>query len=348
MSQTDSDDYSAIIADMRRFVRRPFETPAGLRKLRESANTERASMREKTMELLAKQANVDWRPLAEEAQRNREARKREVLATLAELEAEAVSHAGEEAQRFHAYRAEYLDAFGDLHADQEGFTQMKFRHAVAMSSDVREGDCTYFGSGFWNPWIGPSAQASAEIATSTSPPGIWMYPRLFIDANSCDDVAPGVTWHDVIYRMGPPDPSFGVTAVRVDLIANGIATSAFGDTGWFHSPSHLYEHSFVHLDIVIAQLVNGQWMYWPIVSDRLFSGKGEYSREIRSLLSGQSYPASVVIRKPGVGGGDLLCLVNITSSVQTIGTDGIVRIDYGATDVQGIFIGGVALLGAPV
>jgi hypothetical protein len=348
MTHKDSDDYSAIIGDMRRLVRRPFETPPGLRKLRESANAERARLREKTMEILATQANVDWRPLAEEAQRSRERRKREVLATLAELEAEAVAHAGEEKKRFHGYRAEYLKAFADMHAHHEGFTQLKFRDAVSMSSDVREGDCTYFGSGFWNPWIGPSAQASAEIGTSTSPPGIWMYPRLFIDANSCDDVVPGMTWHDVTYRLGTPDPSFGVTAVRVDLIANGIATSAFGDTGWFHSPDHLYEHSFVQLDIVIAQQVNGEWMYWPIVSDRLFSGKGEYSREIRSLLSGQTYPANVVVRKSSSGGGDVLCFVNVTSSVQTIGTDGIVRIDYGATNAQGIFLGGVALLGTAV
>jgi hypothetical protein len=341
-------DFTEIVAGMRRLVRGAFETHADLRKLRAGAAAARDQTRHKVFEILARQAHVDFRELSHDLKERREARRQQVTETLARLEAEATARADEEKRRFHAYRAEYLDAFGGDLAAQDGSTQLKFHHMVASTSEAREASCTYHGTGFWNPWIGPGADATAEIAVSATPPGIWFYPRLSVDANSCDDVAAGMTWHDVTFRRGAPDPSFAVTGVRVDLVANGVGSSVFGDTGWFHNPSHLFEHSFVQLDVYIAQQVNGAWQEWPLVSDRLFSGKGEYARELRSLLSGQIYPVNVILRKPGAGGGELLCFVHVTSSVQPIGTDGVVRLDFGATDVQGIFIGGVALLGGAV
>jgi hypothetical protein len=77
----------------------------------------------------------------------------------------------------------------------------------------------------------------------------------------------------------------------------------------------------------------------------VFSGKDEYVTQIRTLLSGQTYPISVIIRKPEAGGGDLLCHLQLACSTQAIGTDGRVRLDFGQTNVNGIFVGGVALLG---
>lgn len=65
---------------------------------------------------------------------------------------------------------------------------------------------------------------------------------------------------------------------------------------------------------------------------------------IRLLLSGQIYPAAIVIRKPNVGGGDLLCHLQVVCPADTIGTDGRVGIDFRAPD-HGIFVGGVSLLG---
>jgi hypothetical protein len=134
---------------------------------------------------------------------------------------------------------------------------------------------------------------------------------LGIDNNSCDDVRSGTTFQHVTYRRDPPAVSFGVTSVRVDLIGNGIATSHFGDTGGFpfSSPSQLYEHSLVTLDVYLGQQVHGEWHLWPLLADRLLVGKGEYVRQVRPVLSGQTYPSNIVIRRPEVGGGDLLCLV---------------------------------------
>ena len=177
---------------------------------------------------------------------------------------------------------------------------------------------------------------------------MWLYPQLYIDTADCDDTSKGTTHHEVTYAMGPPAESFAVSAVRVDLMANGIGSSVFGDVGWFSAVNPYYEHSFVQLDVSIAQLVDNEWHYWPLVSDRVFSGKGEYVSQIRALLSGQTYPVSVIIRKPDLGGGDLLCYVQVMCSTQAVGTDGRVRVDFGQTNVNGIYLGGVALIGDSV
>ena len=146
--------------------------------------------------------------------------------------------------------------------------------------------------------------------------------------------------------MAPPAQSFAVTSVRVDLLANGVASCVLGDLDWFNEPHPYYEHSLVPVDVLFSQLVEGEWQTWPLVSDRVFSGKDEYVRQIRALLSGQTYPANVIIRKPEVGGGELLCYLLVTTQTRAIGTDGRVRLDFGQFNVHGIFIGGVALIGS--
>jgi len=64
------------------------------------------------------------------------------------------------------------------------------------------------------------------------------------------------------------------------------------------------------------------------------------------LLSGQTYSLNLAIRGSDVGGGDLLCFVEVACSVQAEGTDGRVNIDFSAGKSRGIFVGGVTLLGA--
>jgi hypothetical protein len=98
------------------------------------------------------------------------------------------------------------------------------------------------------------------------------------------------------------------------------------------------------MTLYIAQLVNGDWQQWPLLSDRVFIGNGEYVKQIRLLLSGQTYPAAIVIRNPNVGGGDILCHMQLVCSAEGIGTDGRIGIDFRAPD-HGIFVGGVTLLG---
>lgn len=100
----------------------------------------------------------------------------------------------------------------------------------------------------------------------------------------------------------------------------------------------------MQLDVLIAQLINGEWQEWPLLSDKLFVGAGNYARQIRSLLSGQTYPASVVLRKPDLGAGDVLCYVHLACSAEALGSDGRVRVDFRTPDL-GIFVGGVALIG---
>lgn len=135
-----------------------------------------------------------------------------------------------------------------------------------------------------------------------------------------------------------------MNSIRVDLIANGRATSHFGDGGFLQEANPLYVYSFIDMTLYIAQHVNGARPKSHLLSDRLFVGNGDCVKQIRLLLSGQTYPAAIVIRKPDVGGGDVLCDLQVVCSADVIGTDGRVGIDLRAPD-HGMFVGGVAFLG---
>jgi hypothetical protein len=162
------------------------------------------------------------------------------------------------------------------------------------------------------------------------------------DSGDCDDTTPATTLHDLTYQIGAPATSFAVSSIRVDLIANGVATSHLGDGGFLAEANPYYVHSFIDMDVWIAQQVNGEWQQWPLLHDRLFEGKAIMQGRF-AVLSGQTYPATIVIRKPHVGGGDLLCHLQLVCSTDTIGTDGRSSFDFRAE--HGIFVGGVALLG---
>jgi len=348
-TQNGGTDYRATIEELRRLAREPFETSEELQQLHSRIATERELSQGRILEGIAQQTHVDLKLISEEVRRRNAEKRRYVTEALTRLESQAVERANAQKSRFHRIRAQYLNTFGDYLGAQDGKTQLKFRDPIFWSGDARPGACTYSGTGFWSPWIGPNSEASAEIAQSVDSPGMWLYPRLYIDSNSCDDMRPGMTFQDLTYRMDPPTTSFGVNSVRVDLIGNGIASSHFGDPpGWFTKPSPLYEHSFVTLDVYIAQQVSGEWHLWPLLSDKLFAGKGEYVSQVRCVLSGQTYSSNLLIRNPEAGGGDFLCLVQVACSVLPIGSDALVRIDCGASGGLGIYVGGVALIGGSV
>jgi hypothetical protein len=77
----------------------------------------------------------------------------------------------------------------------------------------------------------------------------------------------------------------------------------------------------VQLDVYVAQQLNGEWQQWPPVSERLFSGRGEYAQQIRSVMSGGPYPARIVVRKREAGGGDLVCHLQVVCSALAIGSN---------------------------
>jgi hypothetical protein len=154
------------------------------------------------------------------------------------------------------------------------------------------------------------------------PVGIWLYPFIKSDSGDCEETLSGKTIHDLTYQMGPPVTSFAVNSIRVDLIANGTGTSRLGDPpGLLNQANPYYVHSFIDMALYIAQQINGQWQQWPLWSDRLFIGQGNYVKSIRLLLSGQTYPAAIVIRKAEIGGGDILCHLQVVCSAGMIGND---------------------------
>jgi hypothetical protein len=331
--------FGAAIDELRRLAREPYESSQELRRLRQRISSERSRAHRRILERVAKQANVDLQPIFEEAQRRNAVKRRYVTRTLERLEAKVAERAQAQKKRFHRIRADYIRAFGAL---EQSTPQLKFHQPIASSGTAQPGDCnTVMGYGCSPPNFG-SHEASADIAPD--PTGIWLHPFIDSDSGDCDETLPGTTLHDLTYQMGPPTTSFAVSSIRVDLIANGLGTSHLGDAPFLAEANPQYVHSFIDMDLYIAQQVNGEWQQWPLLSDRPFVGQGDYVKQIRLVLSGQTYSAAIVIRKPDAGGGDLLCHLQLVCSADTIGTDGRVGIDFRAPD-HGIFVGGIALLG---
>lgn len=343
--QQSASHYSVAIDELRRLARERFETPTKLLQLRRRIATGRAHAHRQILERIAQQAHVDLQPIFEEARRRNAVKRRYVTETLTRLEAEAKEHAKTQKNHFLRIRSDYLKTFSNqLSGPQAKSPELKFHQPIVWTSEAHPGDCNeILGSACGNQDLG-TYEASADIAPGGNNVGMWLYPYIYTDGGDCEDTLVGTTLQDLTYEMGPPATSFAVNAIRVDLVGNGIASAVLGDYGWPDKANPYYEHSFVELDVYIAQQVNGEWQQWPLLSDRLFEGKGDYSRQIRSLLSGQTYPTSIIIRKSDLGGGDLLCHLQIACSTRTLGSDGRVRIDFSAPD-HGIFVGGVALIG---
>jgi hypothetical protein len=311
-----------------------------LQQLRHRIASERARAHSSILEHVAKQAHIDFKAIFEEAQRRNAAKHHYVTQTLDRLKAHALKRAKTEKKRLHQIRADYIHSVIPL---QQSAPQLKFHVPIASSGSAQPSFCNeIIGYSCSPPNLGVH-EASAD--TGPDPNGIWLFPFIHTESGDCEETPAGTTLHDLTYQMGPPTQSFAVSSIRVDLIGNGVGTSHLGDpSGLFEHASHYYVHSFIDMDLVISQQVNGAWQQWPMVSDRLFEGMGDYARQIRLVLSGQTYSAAIVIRNPNVGGGNVLCHLQIASSAFTIGNDGRVEIDFRAPDL-GMFVGGIALLG---
>jgi hypothetical protein len=334
-----STDFSAAIEELRQLAREPYESPAEMVRLRHRISTERQRAHRNILERVAKQANVDLQLIFDEAQRRNTVKRRYVTRTLERLEASASERAKAQKKKFHDIRADHIRTFGNLLARPP---QLKFHQPIATSSNARPGECGVIIGYMCSPPDLGNHEASADFGPD--PVGVWLHMFIDSDLGDCEEMIPAKSLHDLTYQMGPPSESFAVSSIRIDLIANGVAKSHFGDPGFLTNVNPNYVHSFIDMTLYIAQLVNGDWQQWPLLSDRVFIGNGEYVKQIRLLLSGQTYPAAIVIRNPNVGGGDILCHMQLVCSAEGIGTDGRIGIDFRAPD-HGIFVGGVTLLG---
>jgi hypothetical protein len=330
------DDYKDAIDELRRLAREPYEASDELVKLRKRITSERGRVHRGILERVAQQAHVDLQSIFDEARRRNAAKHKYVTETLNLVLAQVAERAKAQAKHFHRIRADYVRDYSAL---VQRTPQLKFHQPISTSSNAKRGDCNYIVGGC-SPNAG-SYEASAEFGPD--PAGIWLFPFLSNDSGDCDDTTPATTLHDLTFQMSAPTTSFAVSSIRVDLIANGVAASHLGDAGFFHEASHKYVHSFIDMDVWIAQQVYGRWAQWPLLSDRLFEGAGDYAKQIQLVLSGQTYPSAIVILKPDDGGGDILCHMQIVCSTNTIGTDGRSLLDFRAE--HGMFVGGVALLG---
>jgi len=285
------DKYSEAIDELRRLARAPFETPKELLRLRHRITNERARTHRRILERIAKQAHVDLEPILEDARRRNAAKRHHVTKTLAKLEAQAAELAKTEKKHFHRIRSDYLNSFGGKPPLAAGGAELKFHQPIAWQGEARPGDCNVIVGSWFDVDLG-TYEASAEIA-APGDVGIWLYPYIYSDTVDCEDTEVAHTLQDLTYQMDPPTTNYMVNSIRVDLIANGLASNWASEGPWwfpFREVNPIYEQAFVQLDVYIAQQISGQWQQWPLLSDRLFLGLGAYSRQIRSLLSGQTYP----------------------------------------------------------
>jgi hypothetical protein len=337
-----SDQHRAAVEALRSLAREPFEVPAELVQLRHRITSERARVHQELLARIAQDAHIDLEAIFDEARRRNAAKRRYIAQTLAPLEARAAERAKAQKDQFHRVRAAYLQDF--THQLAPGQSNLKFRQPIAWSSEVQSGRCPLLVASPFEFDFGVY-DAAADIVPADV--GVWLYPYIKSDSRDCTDSDLARTLQDLTYHMGPPAESFWVSCIRVDLIGNGVASATLGDFKWPTKADPLYQHSFVQMDVSIGQYVNGEWHQWPLTTDQLFLGNGDYVRPIRSVLSGETYPAALVIRKPEAGGGDVYCHVQVVCSALAIGSDGRVAIDYRAPDL-GIFVGGVSLMGMSV
>ncbi|MGQ0575788.1 MAG: hypothetical protein ACT4RN_16530 [Pseudonocardia sp.] len=339
------DEYREPVEDLRRLAREGLEPPEELSRLRDGISAERARSHREILESVAEQAGVDLASIVDRARRRNAVKRRRVTETLGRLEVAAQARSVELAERFHGIRARYLEDFRRELAARAVRTELKFTDLIGLSTDIQDGRCNAVLGGCSAPDAG-SYTTTARIEQDGDR-GTWLYAYIDVDTGDCDDTRAGRTLQDLTYaRRGPPQ-SFFVTGVRVDLMANGYAGSVLGDGGWFTDPNPRYEHSYIQLDVSIAQHVAGEWHPWPLVSHRLFSGRGDYVEVIRALLSATVHPAGVLLRGPAAGGGTLLCHVQVQCHAYGNGADARTRIDLSGPD-HGIYVAGVALVGDAV
>jgi hypothetical protein len=350
MKRDQKQEHADILEEMLQLTRSDFESSEELQELRDRAAAERTETELNILQAIAEQANVDLRPILEAERDARLERRRRIAETLARREAEASRRANQEKERFHRIRGKYRDEFEGLLAGPGGTTQLKFRDVISSSELVSPPKCTEMESSWWS---GPSYDwldsiVTADIVASTDTPGMWLHPKIDIRANGCNRMSRPVTFQTLYYRMDPPAVSFGVENVRVDLIATGIFSSHLGDpSGVLLKADPLWTHTHVTLKVVIGQIIDNHGYSWPLVSLPLFTAYGNVDgRQIRVLLSSETFPFNFHVLGTDRAGGDLFCVVTVICDTQPVGTGARHRLDFGAADGHGIFVGGVALIGA--
>ena len=349
--EQDARQDAELLDEMRSLGWQPAASSPELSDLRAAERADRADVHGRLVDAIAGSASADLRSLVEEVQRKRRAREARAQELLPRLDAEASHEANEEMARLHRIRERYRERFAGQVAGPGDPTQLKLRDVSYTYADVTEPRCEHLDS--WDfilpaPTVGPDISVSADIAPSTDTPGTWLHPSIDIVANSCDEMTEAKTYQEVAFQLAAPATTFGANSVRVDLIANGTFRSHLGDpSGWFTSASTLYVHTRVELSVVIGQQIAGAPQLSPLVSDEIFTAHGNVDPgQVRAVLSGQTYPANLFVSGADVGAGPLYCLVQLACTTVTIGSGARVRLDFGASQGHGIFLGGVALLGA--
>jgi hypothetical protein len=340
--------HAEIIEELRSLVRRPVTSSEELQQLRDHAATERVDTQQRVLEAIAEKAGVDLRSILDDARDARRRGHEQIAEALTRLDAEANHRANQEKVRLHRIREQYRDVFQGQVAGPGSSTQMKFRDVVHSYGEPIAPPCAHLDTSIWHPTIGPDVAVTADISPSTDSPGTWLHPRIDIVARSCDRMDSATTFQELMYGLDAPATSFGVENVRVDLVANGIFRSQLGDPqGWFTDADPLYYHTHVGLSVAITQEIGGEAQTWPLLDEELFRARGNVnSTQIRSALSGQTYPHNFFVRGANTGGGALHCMVQISCSTMAIGSGASVLLDFGAAAGHGIFVGGVALLGS--
>jgi hypothetical protein len=334
-------DVKNEIEELRRLARQPYETPPALLQLRQRVSSERARTHHSILERVAKQAGVDLKPIFQEVQRRNAAKRRYVERALKQIEAEVGARAKEQKKRFQRIRTNYIRTFGKL---EHSTPELKFHKPVASSSPAQAAQCNAVLGGLdW--WTEPDPGNYIAV-TQTIPDrvGIWLHPDISSASLDCDDTSPAVIFHELTYQLPSPATSFSVEKMRVDMIAGGQARSFLGDVGFLKEPNSLFVHSFIDMAVSIAQQVNGVWSHWPIRTERLFEGHGDYVKPINILLPARPFPYASFLHSSERGGGSILIHLQLVFSAKTIGSWATVAIDFRKPN-YGIFIGGILLQG---
>jgi hypothetical protein len=324
--------------------------PPELINLRHRITTERHRTHWNIIERVAREANVDLKPILEDARLRNKAKRRYVTRTIEKLEAEVHKSALEEKRNREKLRKEYLREFGKLYQARAGNPELKFLVPEHWSTKVDPFASCLIGSGCSEPDLGSFA-ANDEMRASTEIGDlVQLFPSIRTDNGDCPGGNTARVQQHVVYRYQGEIRLFHATSIRIDLWGTGSGSAILGDGDWFTDPNPRYNHTNGWLTVKVYQSVeregrtdlDGPW----IALDRhnLYTRNGDYANTISFDIGADRFPCDIYLRGPSSGGKRIQCVVTLETEAQAMGSDGRVSVDF-ATDPFGIQLGCICLIG---
>lgn len=333
-------DWDTLMQEMRRLTGEPDDLQEELERLRRRMDMETELTHRRIIERVSQEAGVDLHSILEDAQRRKAVKRRYFTRAMNKLEAKAGEQALARKKQYVRVRDQYLKDFAQYYKnpDRQGDPVLKFQVPFQW-----HGDATPAISECLADYPG-NYEASADMVASSDKSLVVLHPHIKTDNGDCEENTGWArTVQNIFYRMEPLSSAFEVVNTRVDLLGFGVASGRPGDTGCFFN-NLSFQSSEILLKVFIAQWVNKELHFWPLVTSTLFSRAGSYTTPVELLVSGETYPTNIILRSREAGGGEVVCILQLVCKSIAVGSNARAQLDFTRPDL-GMWIWGVDLMG---